>query len=139
MSDMESPITRLNVMVVDDEEGIREILCILLEGMGAQVWNAANGEEALQICERHPEKFDLVISDMRMPVMDGPSLLKSLKQKSINKPKFLLMSGDINLDLKGGDRVLGDMIDGYFPKPFSDESLRQALSDLRLRPSRPAV
>lgn len=129
-----TPQKNLNVLVVDDEEGIRDVLSALLEEIGAKVWLATNGMEAMRILEKRSKECHLVISDMRMPHMDGPSLLKQMKQAGLKDPKFLLMTGDIHLDFNRKDLELGQAIDGYFPKPFNLVTVTDALQRLGFIP-----
>lgn len=72
---MEKSDTRL--LVVDDELGMRDMLSIELGGKGYQVMVAGNGQEALE--RMRGQKFDLVITDLMMPQMDGINLLENLK------------------------------------------------------------
>ena len=65
------------VMVVDDEESIREWLSIALKKQGYEVKCAENGEEALKLYKK--DKYDAIITDIRMPKLDGLGLLKQVK------------------------------------------------------------
>jgi len=67
------------ILVVDDEETIREIVCSMLGGAHFQTRQAANGVEALSILESGDE-FDLVLSDLMMAEMDGIALLERAKE-----------------------------------------------------------
>ncbi|HEX7173899.1 MAG TPA: response regulator [Pyrinomonadaceae bacterium] len=65
------------VMVVDDSDDIREIICVRLRRMGYRVVEAANGEEAVKLTTRtHP---DLILMDLSMPVMDGYEATRRIK------------------------------------------------------------
>ncbi len=66
------------ILVVDDEEGLREGLSRLLEGEGYAIVAAETGEEALQILKQ--SHIDLVLTDMRMPGMSGIDLLKKIRE-----------------------------------------------------------
>ena len=65
------------ILVVDDEEGLREGLTRLLEDEGYRVLGAASGEQALEIVRQN--HIDLVLTDMRMPCMNGIELLKKVR------------------------------------------------------------
>ena len=67
------------VLVVDDEEMIRDLLRTTLEDEGFKVTTAENGAEALKSLENGT--FDVVVLDLKMPVLDGPSTLKSIRQQ----------------------------------------------------------
>jgi len=66
------------ILIVDDEEGLREGLSRLLEGEGYAIVAAETGEEALQILQQ--SHIDLVLTDMRMPGMSGIDLLKKIRE-----------------------------------------------------------
>ena len=68
---------QLSILVVDDEQYIREILQEILEGKKYKVITAADGKAALEIVREQP--IDLILTDMRMPRMDGLQLLKAAK------------------------------------------------------------
>ncbi len=74
------------VLVIDDEEALRKILRLTLETHGYQVLEAEGGQEALDIIEREQDEIDLVITDMMMPVMDGPATLRSLRTTNPTLP-----------------------------------------------------
>jgi CheY-like chemotaxis protein len=67
------------VLVVDDEEGVRETLCDLVELTGCSAVGAANGAEALRMM--HDRRPCLIILDLIMPVMTGQELLEELKKQ----------------------------------------------------------
>ncbi|MEC7276068.1 MAG: PAS domain S-box protein [Bdellovibrionota bacterium] len=119
-------ITQLKgrILLVEDEEGIRLLLSSFLEEVGLEVTTACDGEEAYHIYTDDPDSFDLIISDMKMPTMDGPTLLMALRcQSDIKQPKFLFMTGGINIDLENLDHQIEKMIDGYFLKPFNEDEV----------------
>ena len=67
------------ILIVDDEEGLREGLSKLLEDEGYAVLSAENGEQALEILQA--SHIDLVLTDMRMPGMNGIELLKNIRER----------------------------------------------------------
>ena len=69
-----------NILVVDDEQSIREMLEIYLMREGHEVICEENGEKALALCKK--TSFDVVISDIKMPMMDGMTLLNRVKELS---------------------------------------------------------
>lgn len=77
------------ILVVDDEQGIRFLLLDVLSNEGFDVSLAKDGQESLDILEEND--FDLVITDINMPGMDGISMLKTMK-KAGRKEKVILMS-----------------------------------------------
>lgn len=110
------------ILLVDDEEGIRKVLGILLMDSGYEVKSAASGEEALDIFrEWRPE---LVLTDIKMPVMDGLELLKKIKEES-PETEVIMMTGHGDLDL--AIRSLQFEAADFVTKPISDEALEVAL------------
>jgi PAS domain S-box-containing protein len=80
------------VMLVDDEEGVRKLVCAILQSNGYSVIEANNGQAALVAYEKNGHKVDLVLSDVVMPQMDGFELGDRLTEKNPDV-KILFMSG----------------------------------------------
>lgn len=76
------------ILIVDDEEGLREGLSKLLESEGYAALSAESGEQALQILQQ--SHIDLVLTDMRMPGMDGIELLKKIRERHPNVGVIIL-------------------------------------------------
>ena len=111
-----------SILVVDDELSMREFLTIFLEKLGHSVISAANGEKAMVMAQEHP--VDLVISDIRMPGMNGLNLLARLKAQ---KPElaFILITAFASPE----DAVLA-MKNGafdYITKPFNVDEVRRII------------
>lgn len=87
------------ILVVDDEEDIRELVGIYLKNEGMQVCKAANGKEALECLEKMD--IDLAILDIMMADMDGITLCMEIRKKS-NLPIIMLSAKDQDMD-----KVLG--------------------------------
>ena len=101
------------ILVVDDEEDIRELVGIYLKNEGMQVCKAANGKEALECLEKMD--IDLAILDIMMADMDGITLCMEIRKKS-NLPIIMLSAKDQDMD-----KVLGLTAgaDDYLAKPFN--------------------
>jgi CheY-like chemotaxis protein len=108
-------------LIVDDEEDLRDILELMLSRMGVDVVSASNGKEALiQLKEK---KIDLVISDISMPVMDGVTLLKELRNNTdLSQPHFLFISGGIEFD-ETKQALINSQSDGMISKPFQADQI----------------
>ncbi len=109
-----SSIEKSRILIVDDEEGIREIFAEELSALGAQVQCVKSGDEALEILSR--QAFDLMISDVRMPGGDGFTLVKSINMRIKPKPSIILCSG-FNMHAPDDYQSLG--IAAVLNKPFS--------------------
>lgn len=101
------------VLVVDDERGIRLLLSDALSSEGFEVRIAKDGQESLDLLDEYV--FDLVITDINMPRLDGIAMLKSMK-KSGRKEKVIIMTGNpVDQDLL--DREIPGVL-MQFQKPF---------------------
>ncbi len=112
------------ILVVDDEQDLREILCEELSAFGAKVSMAPSGRVALDLLES--DKFDVLISDVRMADGDGITLLTQLKDKVAVKPKIFLCSG-YNDITKESARGLG--VIEIFSKPFQIDKMVRTIAD----------
>ena len=80
------------ILLVEDEEGLRQLNARGLASRGYTVLEAANGVEAIEVLERHGGQVDLVVSDVVMPEMDGPTLLRELRSRNPSL-KIIFVSG----------------------------------------------
>ena len=88
-----------SVLVVEDEPVIRELMAILLEEEGYTVRQATDGVEALEVVDQHP--VDLILSDVKMPRLDGPSLAHHLRARGDLIPVVLMSAVYAEVDLPG--------------------------------------
>jgi CheY-like chemotaxis protein len=107
------------ILIVEDEEPIRELLAWLLRDLGYKVEEAHNGREAIVLAAR--VRPDLVISDVMMPVMGGPELCRLVKQQLEPAPPVILTSSI------GGFVARGTGADAFVSKPFDLDELEQAV------------
>jgi two-component system, cell cycle sensor histidine kinase and response regulator CckA len=103
------------VLLVEDEEVVRNFAARALKRQGYKVLEASTGVEALEVMEKHKGKIDIVVSDVVMPEMDGPTLLKELRKTNPDL-KIIFVSGYPNDAFKA---ALGDENFAFLPKPFS--------------------
>jgi two-component system response regulator AtoC len=108
------------VLVVDDEESLRHMLSLSLSRDGFHVWTAASGKEALDVL-RSGEPFDICLTDVRMPGMDGLAFIEDAVRLGDKAPTFIAMSayGDEKLAVEALRRGAFD----YLSKPFPPEEL----------------
>jgi signal transduction histidine kinase len=88
--------TPFTILIVDDEEDIREVLEIALMDMGHEVFLAPDGKKALELFEDHHPS--IVITDIKMPVMGGIELLKQVKRRSPDT-QVIMITGHGDMDL----------------------------------------
>jgi two-component system cell cycle sensor histidine kinase/response regulator CckA len=103
------------VLLVEDEEVVRNFAARALKRQGYKVLEASSGVEALEVMEKNKGKIDIVVSDVVMPEMDGPTLLKELRKKN-PELKIIFVSGYPNDAFKSS---IGDEEFAFLPKPFS--------------------
>lgn len=106
-----------NVLIVDDEEDIRELVGIYLKNEGYNICKAVNGQEALQCLS--DMQIDLAILDVMMADMDGIALCMEIRKKS-NIPIIMLSAKDQDMDKVIG---LSAGADDYLAKPFNPVEL----------------
>jgi CheY-like chemotaxis protein/HPt (histidine-containing phosphotransfer) domain-containing protein len=111
--------------VVDDGVENRELVTVVLEEMGLQVNGAENGklgvEKALQ------EKFDVILMDIQMPVMDGYTATQQLRREGVRTPIIALTAHA----MKGFEQeIMAVGFSGYLTKPIDIDALMQTLADL---------
>ncbi|MCJ8509877.1 response regulator [Rhizobium lemnae] len=115
------------VLLVEDEEAVRRGGKRMLETRGYTVHEAGSGTEALEIMEELEGKVDIVVSDVVMPEMDGPSLLRELR-KSYPDLKFIFVSG--YAEDAFARNLPADAKFGFLPKPFSLKQLAVAVREM---------
>ncbi len=113
------------ILVTDDEGSVRDVLSEIFCELGHEVAAAFNGTEALRLFAESP--FDLVTTDLDMPVMDGNILAKRIKQKSPHTPVIMITgsASAVQSNMKKHEYV--DLI---LSKPFTFESLEKATERL---------
>ena len=118
-----SVLLRKKILVVDDDPELLETLAEFLEEEGAEVSTAASGFEALRMSEA--SSFDVIVSDIQMPEMDGLELVRRLSKHHEDKP-VILMTGFGGVDTLEEAMKRGAF--DYLLKPFSMESLHASLT-----------
>lgn len=113
------------VLIVDDNDQMSSLLADILELFDYQAQQAKDGEEALR-CLRE-DKYDLVITDLRMPKMSGTELLKLIKKVQPQLPVVVVSGyGPGNTQ----SLIINEQADGFLNKPFTVEQIEKILKDL---------
>jgi two-component system, chemotaxis family, chemotaxis protein CheY len=108
------------ILAVDDSAAMRQMVGITLTGAGHEVLQASDGREALQIAER--EKFDLIITDVNMPVMDGLTLVRHLRSLPTYRGiPLLILTTEATTEKKLEGKAAGAT--GWLVKPFNPDRL----------------
>lgn len=117
-----------SILIVDDEQSMRDFLTILLQKEGYQVETRADGAAAIRCLEEN--RFDLVISDIRMPGIGGLDLLHSIKEKYPSLPVILITA------FVSPDDAISAMKDGafdYISKPFNVAEIKNVIRSATAR------
>ncbi|MEO0784337.1 MAG: response regulator [Pseudomonadota bacterium] len=113
---------RGRILLVEDEDGVRGIAAQLLESRGYEVEQACDGEEAMEILTEEPCSFDLIISDVVMPGMDGPTLIREAREH-LGDARIIFISGYAERDVAG--QIDEDRHVSFLPKPFTVKILAE--------------
>lgn len=118
-----NPLEGKRILLVDDEDFLREVLCEIFNSHGAITRSAENGTIALDLLKS--EKFDAVISDIRMPGGDGLSLAENINTQLDYQPKIFLCSGFNDIPPEKTNTL--DVVE-IFTKPFSVDKMIDSVS-----------
>jgi CheY-like chemotaxis protein len=108
------------VLVVDDDEGARDVICDTLRRAGLRALCAANGREGVECLRRHRNEIRVVVLDRTMPVASGEQTFELMRKTDATVP-ILLVSG--YSEERATDRLCADGLDGFLQKPFQPEQL----------------
>ena len=112
------------ILIVDDEKDIRQILSEIISFMGFEITAVGSGTEAISHLSNGI--FDLVLTDLEMPGMDGWSLAATVKEKSPHIPVLMITGKDRGAVMS---RIAGSGVDSVLFKPFCLEEIREAVFD----------
>jgi two-component system, chemotaxis family, chemotaxis protein CheY len=108
------------ILTVDDSPSMRDMVRIALTGAGFEVTQATDGEEALQLAREH--SFDLILSDVNMPRMNGIDLIRALRaENAYRHTPILMLTTDGSADGKREGKEAGAT--GWIVKPFDPAQL----------------
>lgn len=111
------------VLIVDDQESMREMLADLLDMMGHEPESVEGASQAL--VRLQTTDIDLVITDLNMPEMDGMELMKRIKEKTPKMPVIVITGyGTFHTE----KQVLSNGADGYIPKPCTINRVQETVN-----------
>ena len=114
------------ILVIDDEESIRQITASTLETFGYRVLTASDGTEAIPLYAQRGDEIAVVLTDMLMPFMDGPATIRAL-QKMNPKVRIIAASG-LTAGHKPGEAAL-EGVKLFLSKPYTAERLLKAIAE----------
>ena len=119
---------REKILIIDDEKPTLKMFSLFLEVYGFAILTAESGEEGLEVFER--ERPEIVLTDIKMPGMDGIEVLREIKRRSPTTEVIVITGhGDMDLAIQALNLDAADFIN----KPIQRQSLEQALSRARER------
>jgi two-component system response regulator AtoC len=113
---------RLAVLVVDDDDSLLKLFRAILRSADYEVTTAGNGSEALEVATR--QHLDVIVMDLRMPVLDGPGFFRELRARGDKTPVLITSA----FGARDAQRQLG--AEGAIEKPFDPEELLLAVGKL---------
>jgi len=116
------------VLVVDDNDSVREVLSWILSAMELDVITARDGREGLTLFREYV--FDIILTDLNMPEMDGLSMARHIKKRSPHTP-IILITGEINeiSEIRKSTIPLGSQVDTVLFKPFRMVDIEKAVQE----------
>jgi CheY-like chemotaxis protein len=123
----------LTVLLVEDHEINRKLAQIMLQRMGHQFVLANDGQQALNCLDK--ERFDVVLLDVMMPVMDGLTALRIWRERELERqlPRTTVLMVTAHAMTGDRERFMAAGADGYVSKPMSEIALRKEIQRALLR------
>lgn len=113
------------MLIVDDSATMRNMIKAVVQEMGHQCHTAQDGEKAFKLCQA--QQFDLIITDINMPNMDGIELIRLIRE-SHNATPILVITTEGGENVKQAGKAAG--ASGWIVKPFNPDTLKRAISKL---------
>lgn len=118
-------MSKYRILVVDDEQDIRDVTCLLLAKSGYEAVSFEGGQAALDAMEKEP--YDLVLTDMLMPEMDGVELITEIRRRDPEQV-IVAMSGGGHAPKESYLQIAKLYgVQGIIPKPYNRDKLVEAL------------
>ncbi len=124
------------VLVVEDDDQIRNLIRMLLTTNGYSVLEARNGREGLEVAESEGNKIDLLLSDMLLPELSGFDLAQKVIERNPTM-KVLFMTGYVEGDIV--QRCISELGASFLDKPFQPNVLLSRVKDAIARPQNEVV
>jgi len=115
------------VLIVDDEETIRETAAMMLEDMGFETLTATDGLDGVRVYQQHQHEIVAVLMDMTMPKMDGKTCFTELRR--INKQVNVVLSSGYN-EQEATNRFAGQGLAGFIQKPYTPDALQVKMQQI---------
>jgi CheY-like chemotaxis protein len=116
----------VRVLIVDDHPANRQVAGLFLSGIGAEVTEAVDGEDAVRLADEWP--YDVILMDMRMPRLDGPGALKRIREGGGLNDRTPILAFTADADATLLDRLQDMGFQGMVPKPLDSAVLLAAVA-----------
>ncbi len=113
-----------SILIVDDEETIRETAAMMLEDMGYKTLTAEDGLEGVEVYRQHQREITVVLLDMTMPRLDGKGCFRELRR--VNKDVKVILSSGYN-EQEATSHFSGKGLAGFIQKPYHPDALAKAI------------
>jgi DNA-binding NtrC family response regulator len=120
-----SKLKKLKILLIDDDEWIRDSMSLFFEAEGCQILALETAEEALEALLR--QEYDIVICDYKLPGMDGLAFLKQVQKIQSDAITILITAYKTDALLSEAKKI---GIHDFIPKPFTSETIEASLSRL---------
>jgi CheY-like chemotaxis protein len=127
---------RLRILTVEDEPAVTQVIALVLGGPGATITNACDGWMALMKIGAAAEPFDVIITDHRMPRMNGLDLVRRLRVRQFTGKIIVLSAYLTKENIQAYEELEVDMM---LAKPFDVGELQLAMDLLTKKPSAPVT
>jgi CheY-like chemotaxis protein len=125
-------MARRRILVVDDEDNLRDVLVEVLKRDGHEVDSAVDGAQGLRLAEA--QRYDLVITDLRMPELEGPELYRALRARyPDDPPRVIFMSANTGIEEYAA--FLAGTGEPALAKPFNLADMRQVVLQVLAQPN----
>ncbi len=125
--EMEIPGGTEHILVVDDEKSITEMLTELLSRLGYRVTAFADADQAIDVFQSQPDAFDLIITDMTMPAMNGEAFSRRIRETDSQVPVIIQTGFSEDLDV---DRLQSIGVGAVLKKPILERELAQCIRNV---------
>ena len=121
--DLFSKLKKMRILLIDDDEWIRDSLSLFFEAEGCNLLALETAEEGMEAVKQ--EAYDIVISDYKLPGMDGLEFLRRVKEKQPNAFEILI-TAYANYEIFKEAKMMG--VKDIIPKPFTSEDVETSLA-----------
>ncbi|MEP3114357.1 response regulator [Nisaea sp.] len=123
-----------NILLIEDMKGVQTSMAMILTNAGYSVTTADNGRHGIETFET--KEFDLVITDILMPEMDGSEVLFALMKKPSKPPMIAISAGGGSINASEALRFASKIADAVLEKPFSRNELLEVVERLTSSPTK---